>query len=784
MLCPTGAGKQVAKRRRSEDTAEDSEPTAIRQRTYDHISTSEHARAQFGDQYYQTFNGPVQQGASLAPERKVIDALRFDGIELRQNSIKLAYGNTCQWFFDSTEFKTWRADSSLEEHHGFMWIRGKPGAGKSTLMKLAVKDAGSRFPDDLQVSFFFNAKGTALEKSVEGMYRTLLCQLLSQCPKLEKAFHGRAWAQSNWPVELLEEYFRDCVLQLGSMKLTCHVDALDECEEADIRGMVDFFDDLGSTAIAANVRVHVCFASRHYPHISMTRCIHMILDNLSGHQADVETYVQNNLKVEGSKIRDELAEEIRKKSGGVFLWVVLAVRVLNRESDRGYSHSLRGHLDAIPAGLYDVFENAITGRGTSDRHYLLPTLLCILFSWYPLTPLALYQALLCTEAKMIDTTVAENNISSSHVEKFILNTSKGLAEISRPLDNPAACRVQFIHETVREFLQTSGLGRLQGSMCSNPIGISHDHLRARCSAYLSFVARNIDQSEGLLDYPAGSAPLSKDRRERFYNIFPFLKNAFVGVMAHAALAQAHGISQLSFLETFPVDLVVYFNNLLAEDGDGMVDPRSASKVYIFAGLHAPMAPLLSLELSGVGASADHLAYKEAAHGTSQGFWGHPLHMAVARDNFDVVKILLEHGFDVNARAGPYDTALLTAINATTTKGHKIRMISLLLEYGADVNAETSMPFGPTALLAAVKSMSLNVVILLVVYGADVNAKAGGFGAALHYARTPRHGRGVIVYPSIVKYLIKQGADCYHCYQKAADEGVEAQGVKCVYCAET
>lgn len=171
------------------------------------------------------------------------------------------------------------------------------------------------------------------------------------------------------------------------------------------------------------------------------------------------------------------------------------MRVLNRESDRGYSHSLRDHLDTIPAGLYDVFENAITECGTSDRQYLLPNLLCILFARYPLTPLALYQALLCTEAEMIDTRVAENNPSSIQVEKFILNTSKGLAEISGPLDNPAACRVQFIHGTVRQFLKTSGLGRLQGSMCSNPKGISHDHLRARCFAYLSFVARNTDQSE-------------------------------------------------------------------------------------------------------------------------------------------------------------------------------------------------------------------------------------------------------------------------------------------------
>lgn len=229
--------------------------------------------------------------------------------------------------------------------------------------------------------------------------------------------------------------------------------------------------------------------------------------------------------------------------------------------------------------------------------------------------------------------------------------------------------------------------------------------------------------------------------------------------------------------------MVYFNNLLANNGDGMVDPRSATKVYIFAGLRAPIAPLLSLELSGEGALAGNLAYKEAAHGTFQGFWGHPLHMAVARDNFDVAKILLEHGFDVNARAGPYDTALLTAVNATK-EGHNIPMIGLLLEYGADVNAEGSMPFGPTALLAAVKARALNVVTLLVEYGADVNAKAGGFGAALHYARTPHRGRGRTIDPSIVEYLIKQGADCYHCYQKADDEGIEAQGVKCVYCADT
>jgi hypothetical protein len=96
----------------------------------------------------------VYQGAASVPtlngstaEYKIWNALKFDGMDMRQATIKMAHGDTCQWFFDSTEYKRWRDDGALEDHHGFMWIRGKPGAGKSTLMKLAVKDADRRFPD-------------------------------------------------------------------------------------------------------------------------------------------------------------------------------------------------------------------------------------------------------------------------------------------------------------------------------------------------------------------------------------------------------------------------------------------------------------------------------------------------------------------------------------------------------------------------------------------------------------------------------------------------------------
>jgi hypothetical protein len=123
------------------------------------------------------------------------------------------------------------------------------------------------------MSFFFNAKGTLLERSVEGMFRSLLHQLLDQCPGLDRTIKQRRRGESNWPVELLEEHFRDCVLLLSGRDLTCHIDALDECEESDVRAMIEFFEDLGCKAVTSHVRLRVCFASRHFPYISMSKCV-------------------------------------------------------------------------------------------------------------------------------------------------------------------------------------------------------------------------------------------------------------------------------------------------------------------------------------------------------------------------------------------------------------------------------------------------------------------------------------------------------------------------------
>lgn len=366
MHFPSAAGESSTGKRDRQPAPHD-----IRQQTFDRNTEGDNARAQFGNRYYY---GPVHQGCppggssqTCTPGFDVLSALSFDGMDVRRATIRSAYGNTCQWFFDSTEYGRWRDDSMLAEHHGFLWIKGKPGAGKSTLMKCAVKHVEHAFSDDLEIDFFFNAKGAPLERSIEGMYRSLLYQLPTERPQLRRFFKSRVWTQQPWPLELLKETLRDVVLCLHSERLTCHIDALDECDESDVRDMVSSFEELGATAVASNVHFRVCFASRHYPRISISKCVTVVLDELESHQQDIESYVRNALKVSSPEIRDELAHEVRRRARDVFLWVVLVVSLLNKESDRGNDHKLRMCLGQIPDGVGGLIEDAILARGKDER---------------------------------------------------------------------------------------------------------------------------------------------------------------------------------------------------------------------------------------------------------------------------------------------------------------------------------------------------------------------------------------------------------------------------------
>jgi hypothetical protein len=88
---------------------------------------------------------------------------------------------------DHSKYKEWLDPANLMQHHGFLWISGKPGAGKSTIMKFAYLNFKrvSHCKSAVTASFFFHARGHSLEKSINGMYRSLLLQLLEGYPDVQ-----------------------------------------------------------------------------------------------------------------------------------------------------------------------------------------------------------------------------------------------------------------------------------------------------------------------------------------------------------------------------------------------------------------------------------------------------------------------------------------------------------------------------------------------------------------------------------------------------------------------
>lgn len=502
-------------------------------------------------------------------KRELLDSLRFDQIDARQMNIKRAHAKTCEWLLDKSEYHDWRDPSKLGEHHGFLWIKGKPGAGKSTLMKFALANARQRVDTKgnlIVLSFFFNARGDELEKSTVGMYRSLLLQLLERLPSLQAVFDSLGLTARNaggcqWSVESLKSLFEQAVQSLGEeSSLVCYIDALDECDEAQIRDMISFFEHLGDllSASDAGLQFRVCFSSRHYPHITIAKGLDLTLEGQEGHSQDIVRYLNSQLKIGHSKLAGEIRAEVQEKAAGVFMWVVLVVEILNKEHDRGRIHALRRKLHTIPGDLHELFRDILT-RDCNNRRELLLCVQWVLFARHPLRPEQLYFAILAGVEPNPLSEWDPDEITATVMGRFILDSSKGLAEVTKSKNQT----VQFIHESVRDFfLKENGLKEIWLDPGSEHLeGESHERLKKCCLKHLDDV--DILAALGAVPdaLPTASSPEAAELRQSATKKFPFLEYATQNILHHADAAEAGGISQTGWFPRFPLARWVQFYNL-------------------------------------------------------------------------------------------------------------------------------------------------------------------------------------------------------------------------------
>lgn len=489
--------------------------------------------------------------------RILLGSLRFNQIEARQATIKNAHAKTCEWLLTKPEYIDWLNTTNLGEH-GFLWIKGKPGTGKSTLMKFALAHA-RKLKDRTIISFFFNARGEDMEKSTLGAYRSLLLQLLERHPTLQCVFDSACLSSSSikpdyeWTIESLKSLLEQAVQKLGQSSIVCFIDALDECEEKQVRDMIQFFERVLS--VSPGIRFQVCFASRHYPHITIQNGRSLVLEGQEGHSQDITNYLQSELKIGNSKIAQQIRSELQEKASGVFIWIVLVIGILNKEYDCGRIYALRRRLREIPGDLHTLFCNILT----RDSHNMDELVLCIqwvLFAKQPLSPEQLYFAVLSGVEPEAISNWDPNEVTKDVIKLFILDSSKGLAEITTSKNQT----VQFIHESVRDFLlKEDGLGDVWPHLKSNLKGQSHEQLKQCCLTYMrmnDFTPLKIPNS-----LPSASSQPATDLRKSANGMFPFLEYAVQNVLHHADLAEESGVAQGNSILSFPLTTWIRLDNL-------------------------------------------------------------------------------------------------------------------------------------------------------------------------------------------------------------------------------
>ncbi|MCJ1306899.1 hypothetical protein MMC25_000543 [Agyrium rufum] len=693
----------------------------------------------------------------------VMDSLDFDQAEARRATIKTAHLKTCKWLLQHPVYRDWLNWDKIAQSHGFLWIKGKPGTGKSTIMKFLLTHIGKTTSTrSIFVSFFFNARGEELEKSTTGMYRSLLFQLLSKIPRLQSLLESLKVPSTpnQWDLEALKDTIRGTVEKLEQEHVVCFVDALDECLENQVRDMVEFFEELGHLAIANQKRLHVCFSSRHYPHISIGIGFEIVLENQKGHSDDIDKYLSAELKAGKSKQVQEIKAQILEKASGIFLWVVLVVRILNKEYDKGRMYALQKRLQEIPTELNELFRDILV-RDVQDLEELALCIQWILYAKRPLKREEFYFAMLSNgDLHSLRAWDAEE-ITSQDMERFVISSSKGLAETTRS-NSPA---VQFIHESVREFLlNQNAIVDIWSGFSSISKGKSHEKLKHCCHNYV-----RIDTSKDLNHtalLPIASSSSAATLRETITKKFPFLEYAVRHVLYHTDAAEREGITQSTFLEDFDREKWIYFENLLQKYQVRHLTP-DASLLYILAErnlaslitVHRLKHPTLNIEkerytsaivvavannnLNSIEAlltwspSSSSLVYKDNKGQTL-------LSIAAEKRYEKVVQLLLEKGADVNAQDARGRTPLWRA----AWKGHE-KVVQLLLEKGADANAQDAD--GRTPLCQTASNGHEKVVQLLLEKGADVNVPDARGRIPLWRAVWEGHEK-------MVQLLLEKGAD--------------------------
>ena len=332
------------------------------------------------------------------------------------------------------------------------------------------------------LGFFFWYGGSLLQRSRQGLLRSILSGLLRQRPEVAEILRpiiGNATLSrlesDFWDETRLTACFR-LVLEQKShpLRLCLFIDALDEYGGAP-EGIVHFLEEICGHPYSSLTKIKICFSSWPWEAIEKSFALCPTITIHEETREDIRQYClgQMGLHIQKVGALRDLVDDIVRLSQGVFLWVRLVVEdldaFLRSATDHGtvLRDKARRRLDSFPRQLDLYYQQRILQRVSHHNRFKSYAILEILsrpmrslrlnWVWDLYTLVAATEFAPCStfqeaEQVLVSWFDASNKPRSRENMQRLLNRySGGLIEIDGPYSNLSA---HFMHKTVIDLISS------------------------------------------------------------------------------------------------------------------------------------------------------------------------------------------------------------------------------------------------------------------------------------------------------------------------------------------
>ena len=642
-------------------------------------------------------------------EIECLKSLHFPNMDQREYLVESAATKTCTWLLSHEKYAAW-----LAQPHTLLWIVGKPGAGKSTLIRYALQN--SSFNNDVVASFFFYGRGSDLQKSACGMFRSLLHQLLDQTPKLLSKFtliskKKRETKQNSksdyaWHETELRDFLQDWILSASRDRaIRIYLDALDEAGQEVAVKLVAYFEELIERLHPTSPGLRICFSCRHYPVLAPKNALKVCVEDENHH--DIETYVRQRMTRHQLSDQEEsrkLEQEIIEKSSCIFQWVVLIIPIIIQSDNDGASVAkIRQRIKEIPGKLSDLYQHILSNIREPKRAVQLMQWIC--FAMEPLSLEDLRYAMvvdITEDFKSLKECQSSVDFADTdeQMRKTVNSLSGGLAETVKYRRRQT---VRFIHQSVNDYLIESGLQSLgssffddvnhyltrskvrtlERSLSDNVVGLAHFRISRSCVKYINLegvLEKNKETSHRL------TVVHSVMQREKLIRRLPFLRYCAYWA-SHAEIVEEERIPQadLVFLFRGPSEdlmhswMAMFFDYIAPQDGPN-------GTLLLFASRHGLLSVIEAMIDSGANLNFDTRNQSRRT----------PLSLAAERGHEAIVRLLIKRDdIDVNAK----ESLEMTPLSLAAWYGHEAIVRLLIEREGVDVESKSAEGRTPMSLAA-------------------------------------------------------------------------------------